>query len=97
MIHIVLFAFFGTRITDFCTRSANESGKLTTTAHEFSGSAADSRAVDIKSDAARHRLHILLLQAGARAVIASNCALVTGVDARLHSLVSHGEISLRVV
>lgn len=89
MVHLVLGALFGTCLADVSAKRANRRRVLAAASHGGRGKLADGCAVHVQRDAARHHLHVLLLQARRRAVIAGGGTLIAGLDARGVLLVGH--------
>lgn len=71
------------------SKRANRRCVLAAPSHGGRGKLADGCAIHVQRDAARHHLHVLLLQACRRAVIARGGALIAGLDARGVLLVGH--------
>ena len=80
---LVLRAFVAARLADFCADAANTFREVRAACHQAHGRGAERRAGEIQLDAARHHLHILLVQAFRRAMLARDRAFVTGVDTAL--------------
>jgi Cu(I)/Ag(I) efflux system periplasmic protein CusF len=89
MRHLVLGAFLSARIANGRANLADRSRKLAAAGHIADRQPAYFGAIDVELDTARHHGHILFLQACARAIIAGEGTIVTGVDARLELLMSH--------
>src|SRR5262249_17142645 len=86
---LVLRAFVAAGLADFCANAANTFREIRTACHQARRRGADRRAGAIQLDAARHHLHILLVQAFRRAMLASDRAVVAGVDTVLILSVWH--------
>src|SRR5262249_29968326 len=82
-------AFVAARLADFCADAANTFREVGAACHQARGRGADRRAGAIQLDAARHHLHVLLVQAFRRAMLAGDRAVVTGVDTALILFVWH--------
>lgn len=82
-------ALLGTCLADVRAKRANRRCVLAAPSHGGRGKLADGCAIHVQRDAARHHLHVLLLQACRRAVIARGGALIAGLDARGVLLVGH--------
>jgi len=85
----VLRALVAARLADLCADAANTFREVRVACHQAHGRAAECRAGATELDAARHHLHILLVQAFRRAMLASDRAVVTGVDTALILFVWH--------
>ncbi len=83
MLRLVLCAFVAARLTDFCADAANTFREVRAACHKTRGRGAHRRAGAIQLDAAHHHLHILLVQAFRRAMLAGDGAVVAGVDTAL--------------
>jgi hypothetical protein len=92
MSHLILCAFFAAGIAHVGADIAKCRGEFTSARHIAGRHAADLRTVHIKRDAARHRLYVLLGQAGGCAVIAGSSARITLVDAGLKLFMSHDDL-----
>jgi hypothetical protein len=90
MLHLVARAFVCARVADVSADLAYEGGELAAARHVRRREPAELSAIDIKRDAARHFLHVLLLQALGGAVAASFRAVVAGLNAGLELFVGHG-------
>ena len=86
---LVLRAFVAARLADFCADAANTFREVRAACHKARRRGADRRAGAIQLDAARHHLHILLVEAFRRAMLAGDRAVVTGVDTALILFVWH--------
>lgn len=95
VIVLVLGALVAAGLADFGADPADLGRYVATASHETRGQPADGRTVNVERDAAGHHLHVLFLQAGRRAVVASVGAGAAGVDARLVLFVSHLKLLVR--
>jgi hypothetical protein len=75
MIHVVLPAFLSAGGAYLSAQPAEFFGELRITGHKLGSEDADVRAIPIKPDASLHHLHVVLLQAGSRAVFTFLSAL----------------------
>jgi hypothetical protein len=94
VLHVVLAAFFATAVADFGAKAADLRGKFGIGAEEHGGGAANGGAIAIERDAAGHRLNVVFLKAGARAIGAFVCAVVTCFDAIEIFFLSHNDLSV---
>jgi len=78
---IVLAAFLSTGMTRFSAEAGNLGRELRACAHEERRGPAKHRTISIQFNAARHHLHVVLVQAGARAMRALIGAMVTRFNA----------------
>ena len=78
---IVLAAFLSTGMTRFSAEAANLGRELRAGAHEERRGPAKHRTISVQFNAARHHLHVVLVQAGARAIRALIGAMVTRFNA----------------
>ena len=83
MLCLVLRAFVAARLADICTEAANTFHEVRAACHQARGRSAHRRAGAIQLDAARHHLHILLVQAFRGAMLAGDRAGVTRNDTAL--------------
>ena len=95
MIHFVLAAFTAAGGANFSAQGANSFRVLTASCHCSRCEGADASAVHVKRDAGRHAFHVLLMQAGGRAVVAGYCAGVAGFDAGIKFVVGHFGLPIR--
>lgn len=87
----VLGTFVCTGLADVSAQRTNRLDMLASPCHRCGGELADRCAIKIQRNAPRHHLDVLFLQAGCRAVIAGDGALVAGLNARSVLLMSHGD------
>ena len=93
--HVVLAAFLRAGAADFGAEAAEFHGELRVGAQEHGGGAANGGAIAIERDATGHRLDVLFLEAGARAIGAFVGAVVTGFDTVEIFLLCHNVSRLR--
>jgi hypothetical protein len=91
MIHVVLGAFVRARVADFRAELADALGEVATARHFIGGKCAGVGARPVQLDAVRERLHVVFLQAGARAMLARGDAVLTRFDAMLVFFVRHDD------
>lgn len=89
VIHVVFAAFFSTSVAYFGAQAAELLGELRVTRHELSRQNADVSAIPVEPDAPFHHLHVILLQAGSRAVFTFLGALQASLNATSILFVSH--------
>jgi len=89
MRHVVLGALVTARLTDVGTQGADSPGMFAATGHCRRSQRADLRAIHVQRNAPRHRLDVLLLQTGSRAVIAGNNTSVAGFNTIIEGLMTH--------
>jgi hypothetical protein len=89
MLQLVALALLSTGIAHRSTHFASRTGQFAGARQEACGRATRLRTVGIETDAASHRLHVLFLQAGRSAVIASLRALIASIYARFKLLMWH--------
>jgi hypothetical protein len=89
MIHIMFAAFFSTSVAYLGAKAAELLGKVRVTRHELRSEHTDVRAIPVEPDATFHHLHIVLPQAGSRAVFTFLSALQARFNATSIFFVSH--------
>lgn len=90
MLHLAVpGAFLRAHVAYFGANLANRAGQLAAAGHVACGQAADRRAIDVKLNAARHRLDIFFAQARRGTVVAGLSTGIAGVDAGSELLVRH--------
>lgn len=89
MAHLMLAAFIPTSLADVSALLANRFRIFATASHVTCGQATYLGTVHVQGDAARHHLHILLLQAGCRTEVTGVGTSVTSFDTRCKFLLCH--------
>lgn len=89
VLHVMLAAFFATGAANFGAEAADLGGEFGIGAEEHGGGAANGGAIAIERDAAGHGLNVVFLEAGAGAIGAFVCAVVTSFDAIEIFFLSH--------
>jgi hypothetical protein len=92
VIVLVPGAFIAAGPADVGAKHAHLLREAAATGHVGRRLSADGGAVHVQGNAARHHLHVLLLQAGGRTVIACVCTCIASLDAALVGLVGHGKL-----
>ena len=90
VIHAEPGALVCTCTANFSAHLANLGSKGAAPGHERRCRSANLGAIHIQTDAVRHAIGILLLQAGYGTVVTDHGALVTGFNTRLKRLMRHG-------
>ena len=91
MVALVPAAFFATGLANLGAQLAQRLGEITAASLAGGGHATDGGAVHVERNAARHHLHVRLLETRRRAVVAGIGAPIAGVDAGRVLLVGHVE------
>lgn len=89
VLHVVLFALDGARVTYCGAELAKLGCEPAAAAHVSRRQSADIRAISIEPDALGHGFDVIFFEARARAVLTFLCAFLAGFDAILVLLVGH--------
>jgi hypothetical protein len=92
MLRLVFAALLGAHVAHERAGLADGAGGLAPAAHHSRRQPAQLGTVHIERNAARHHLHVLLLQAGGEARVTGGGAVVTGFDTRLKLLLLHDQL-----
>lgn len=89
MLHLVLTTLVGARLTNLSADAAYGLSLLTAASHKRGGRSAYLGAVHIKSNAARHRLHVIFVETRGRTSVTGVRAGIASIDAALKVSLVH--------
>ncbi len=89
MILLMLATFVTACLTNVRAGFADSSSESTATAHKRCGCSTNFCAIKVQGNATRHHFYVRFLQARSGAMVASGCAVITGLDTCFEFFMRH--------